>query len=80
MKFKVISEIRGVEIIGRGLGVDTRRFLNMTYGQGRWRKMKGIAEVEYSNGEIWLVEIDWYEAHGIGRRREKDKRRIRRIA
>ncbi|MCL4859384.1 MAG: hypothetical protein KJZ93_08255 [Caldilineaceae bacterium] len=80
MRFKVISEIRGVETIGRGLGVDARRFLNMTYGQGRWRKMKGVAEVEYSNGEIWLVEIHWYEAHGIGRRREKDKRRIRRIA
>ncbi|MEZ4870101.1 MAG: hypothetical protein R3C14_52720 [Caldilineaceae bacterium] len=80
MKFKIISEISQVETIARGPGVHARQMLNNAYGYGSWRKMKGVAIVEYVNREIWLVEVHWYEAHGIGRRREKDKRRIRRIS
>lgn len=80
MKFKIVSAISQVETIARGTGVHVRQMLNEAYGYGNWRKMKGTAIVEYVNGEVWLVEVHWYEAHGIGRRREKDKRRIRRIA
>jgi hypothetical protein len=79
MRFKIISEVTQIETIARGTGVKARQFLNATYGQGNWRKMKGLAVVEYENGEIWTVEIHWYEANGIGRKREKDKQRIRRI-
>ena len=79
MEFTVVGKIGDIETIARGTSVRTRRFLNETYGYGNWRKMKGEAVVEYENGDIWLVELHWYEAHGIGRRREKDKRRLRRI-
>ena len=48
--------------------------LQEKYGRGRWRKLKGVANVELFNGTIRLAEIHWYEAHGIGRRRLKIKR------
>lgn len=77
--FEIISEITDVELIAKGSKVQIRRFLNEIYGRAEWRKLKGKAIVEYKNGEIWLVELHWFEAHGIGRRDEKDKHRIRRI-
>jgi hypothetical protein len=83
MKFEVISDVVNVQLIAKGNGVEIRHFLNRTYAQGRrvyWRKLKGIALVEYANGEIWEVELHWFESAGIGRRDEKDKRKIRRVA
>lgn len=77
--FEVISEITDVEIIARGTSVQIRHYLNRAYGQGNWRKLKGQAVIEYNDGEIWLVELHWFEAHGIGRRDEKDKYKIRRL-
>lgn len=75
----IIGEITQVEIIARGIGVDARQALNRKHGRGNWRKLKGLAEVKYPDGSIWLVEIHWYAAHGIGRRDPKDKRKIRRV-
>jgi hypothetical protein len=54
-----------------------RRYLERTYGRGRWRKMKGIATVELPDGRICEAEIHWYEAHGIGRKDFKIKRVLR---
>jgi hypothetical protein len=31
-----------------------------------WRKMSGEAFIRFSDGEVVLAEIHWYEAHGIG--------------
>jgi hypothetical protein len=42
--------------------------------KGRWRKLKGVATVKLSNGRIRTVELHWYEAHGIGKRKIKIKR------
>ena len=75
--FKILSEIRDIETIASGRGVFIRRHLQRSYGQGRWRKMKGIATVEIADGTIGEAEIHWYEAHGIGRRDFKIKRVIR---
>ena len=75
----IIGEITQIEIIVRGVGVDARHALNHKYGRGNWRKLKGLAEVKYPDGSIWLVEVHWYTAHGIGRRDPKDKRKIRRL-
>lgn len=77
--FEIISEITDVEIIARGTSVQIRHYLNRTYGRSNWRKLKGQAVIEYTDGEIWLVELHWFEAHGIGRRDEKDKYKIRRL-
>jgi hypothetical protein len=44
------------------------------YGRGSWRKLKGIATVLLANGSRRIVELHWYEAHGIGKRDLKIKR------
>ncbi len=49
--------------------------LQESYGRGKWRKCKGKATIQMTNtGEIRFVELHWYEAQGIGRRKEKIKR------
>ena len=79
LNFDIISEISEIEVIARGVGVDARHSLNRTHGRGNWRKLKGKAIVAYENGQVWLIELHWFEAHGIGRRDPKEKRKIRRI-
>lgn len=66
-KFSIISDLKHIEIIARGTGVDVRRHLNQMYGRGRWRKLKGRAWVQYENGRTVYAEIHWFEAHGIGK-------------
>lgn len=51
-----------------------RAFLKRAYGPGRWRKRKGRATVRLPNGNLWRVELHWYEAHGIGKRDLKIKK------
>jgi hypothetical protein len=84
MRFEAIGNVEDVEVIAKGRGVDIRYYLNREYGAANWRKLKGIAvieyKIEYKNGEVWLAEIHWYEAEGKGRKKEKDKRKLRRIA
>ena len=77
MEFKVLGEIREIETIATGRGVYIRRYLERAYGKGRWRKMKGLATVEFADGTICEAEIHWFEAHGIGRKDSKIKRVIR---
>ena len=79
MKFKLLGEITDIQTIAKGKGVDIREQLNRAYGRGNWRKLKGIATVEYDNGQVWLVELHWFEAHGIGRKHMKDKYRLKRM-
>jgi hypothetical protein len=75
--FDVLSEITGIQIIARGVGVDARHYLNRMYGRGRWRKMKGCAWVRLKrSGEEFYAELHWFEAHGIGRREMKRKFKI----
>jgi hypothetical protein len=77
MAFEILSEIRDIETIAAGRGVYLRRYLERTYGAGRWHKMKGLATVQLSNGRTCEAEIHWFEAHGIGRKDVKTKRVIR---
>jgi len=77
MAFEILGEIRDIETIAAGRGVHLRRYLERTYGTGRWRKMKGLATVQLSNGDICEAEIHWFEARGIGRKDFKIKRVIR---
>lgn len=74
MKFEIIGDIGDIEIIAVGNGIRVLRYLRKTYGQGRWRKLKGIAKVRLPNGVLRNVELHWYEAHGIGKREFKIKR------
>lgn len=73
MDFEIVSKIREIETIATGIGVRDRKRLWKMHGKGRWRKLKGIAEVRLLSGRIRLAEIHWYEAHGIGKREFKLK-------
>lgn len=76
MKFEVISQIDSIEVISVGTGIRDLAHLEKAYGPGRWRKLKGIARVRFPNGNVRLVELHWYEAHGIGRKDIKIKRYV----
>jgi hypothetical protein len=73
MDFAIIGEIRDVEVIAVGPAVRDRRRLERHHGRGRWRKLKGVAVVELTDGTRRVAEVHWYEAHGIGRREFKLK-------
>ena len=74
MEFKIVGRIAEVEIIASGTAVRKRERLWKLYGKGRWRKLKGIATVEFPDGTISHAEVHWYEAHGIGAKDYKVKR------
>ena len=74
MFFTVVGKISDVEPIATGKGIRESRRLRKAYGGHRWRKMKGIATIELADGTICLVELHWYEAHGIGSKEFKIKR------
>ena len=74
MYFEIIGELSEIERIARGPSVRERTRLRKQFGPGRWRKLKGIATVRLANGRIRTVELHWYEAHGIGKKKVKIKR------
>ena len=69
MTFEIIGEITDIETIAVGTKIRELARLRRKYGPGRWRKIKGIAQVRLRSGRIRLAELHWYEAHGIGRNR-----------
>ncbi len=73
MNFEIISEITDVEIIAVGSAIHDLPRLRKMYGKGRWRKLKGVAQIRLGNGRIRLAELHWYEAHGIGKKEMKRK-------
>ncbi|MFW9881743.1 MAG: hypothetical protein ACFFG0_52430 [Candidatus Thorarchaeota archaeon] len=72
MIFKIIGDISDIEIIAKGNSIRELQRLNKIYGKGRWRKLKGIAEVEIDK-KRFQAEVHWYEAHGIGKKEFKIK-------
>ncbi|MBI4763714.1 MAG: hypothetical protein HY787_03815 [Deltaproteobacteria bacterium] len=74
MYFEIIGEIKEIETIVAGGRIRDIMRLQKQYGQGHWRKLKGIAKVRLANKNIREAEIHWYEAHGIGRKKIKIKK------
>jgi hypothetical protein len=74
MHFEVVGQISEVEVIAAGSGIRILPLLRERYGRGRWRKLKGIANVRLPDGTIRLAEVHWFEAHGIGKRKMRIKR------
>ena len=72
--FEIISEITDIETIAVGSAIREITRLREQYGQGRWRKLKGIAMIRFPSGRIRRAELHWYEAHGVGRKELKRKR------
>lgn len=74
MDFEVIGSITEIETITAARSIRDLPRLRKVYGTGRWRKLKGIANVRLLDGAVCLAEVHWYEAHGIGRKEMKIKR------
>ena len=74
MDIEVLGELSDIETIAAGLGIRDLPRLRRLYGRGRSRKMKGAARVRLPDGSIRLAELNWYEAHGIGKKELKAKR------
>lgn len=74
MHFEIIGEIADVETIAVGNSIPEIARLRKQFGLGRWRKLKGVATVRLAGGRTRKVELHWYEAHGIGKRKVKIKR------
>jgi hypothetical protein len=60
MTFEIISEITEIEIIAVGRKIRDLGRLRRKYGPGRWRKLKGVAQVRLRSGRIRLAELHWY--------------------
>ena len=73
MKFQIISTIENIEIIAVKRKIRVLPYLLKSYGQGRWRKLKGTAYIRLPNGNTRYVELHWYEAQGIGKKDMKIK-------
>ena len=74
MYFEIIGEIENIEEIAAGGRIRDIMRIQKQYGPGRWRKLKGLAMVRLQSGKIHKVELHWYEAHGIGKKKLKIKR------
>ncbi|HYE72509.1 MAG TPA: hypothetical protein VEF04_04225 [Blastocatellia bacterium] len=74
MNIEIIGQITNIEIIAVGRSIRDLVRLQKQFGKGRWRKLKGVATVRLSNGNLRKAELHWYEAHGIGKKKIKIKR------
>jgi hypothetical protein len=72
--FEICGELSGVETFATGKSIRELPRLRKLYGQGRWRKRKGFADVRLPNGKIRTAELHWYEASGVGKKELKIKR------
>ena len=73
MGVDIIGEIEEIETIAVGGSIQDIMRIRRRYGPGRWRKLKGVANVRLESGRICKAEVHWYEAHGIGRKKMKIK-------
>ena len=73
MNFKIVGKIEQERTFAAGSKIRELARLRKVYGQGRWRKRKGIAQIQFQDGTIRTAEVHWYEATGIGRREYKIK-------
>ena len=73
MNFKIVGKIEGEKTFAAGTGIREIARLRRIYGNGRWRKRKGVATIEFSDGTTHRAELHWYEATGIGRKEYKNQ-------
>ena len=73
MYFEIIGEIKDIETIAIGGRIRDIMRIQKQFGHGRWRKLKGIGKVRLESGRICNAELHWYEAHGIGRKKNENQ-------
>ena len=62
------------ETIAIGSSIRGIKRLKRFYGDGRRRKLKGVAKVKLPDGNICKAEVHWYEMSSVGRKEYKIKR------
>jgi len=72
--FEIVSEISEIKTIAAEASIRDIARLRKVYGEGRWRKLKGIDMIRLRTGRLRRAELHWCEAHGIGRKEIKRKR------
>lgn len=72
--FEITGEITNVETVAVGSSIRVIKRLRRFYGDGRWRKLKGVARVKLPDGTICKAEVHWYEMSSVGRKEYKIKR------
>lgn len=77
--FEILGEIQDIETIAVGAKIRELENLKEMFGKGRWRKLKGFANILLKNRQKWFAELHWYEASGVGRRKMKIKNLIRKL-
>ena len=53
MNFEIISKIENIEPLAIGSKIRDLDRLRKMYGKGRWRKLKGTAQIRLASGRIW---------------------------
>ena len=71
--FELLEGPDDVSVIAIGSAIREIDRLRKLYGAGRWRKLKGKARIRLDDNSVWMAELHWYEAHGIGKRGLKIK-------
>ena len=71
---KIISPITDIKTIAEGHGIRELAKLRERYGDGNWKKKKGVAIIQLDDGRTAKAEIHWYEAHGLGKVKLKVKK------
>lgn len=71
---RYVKPLQNIEVIAKRFGIRELNRLRKEFGGEKWRKVKGRAYVELSDGQIRYAELHWYECHGIGKRKMKVKR------
>jgi hypothetical protein len=74
MHFEIVGDITEIEAIAVNRRIRILSVLRRRFGNARWRKLKGVANVRLADGTIRRAEVHWFEAHGIGRRFMRIKR------
>jgi hypothetical protein len=74
LEIQVIGEITHIETIAVSSAIRELERLRKVYGPGRWRKLKGIANVLLPDNTVVMAEVHWYEASGIAKKDIKIKR------
>ena len=74
MSFEILEQISESETIAVDKSIRELKRLKKVYGDGRWRKMKGMFIIRLQSRDVCRAEIHWYEAHGKGKKDLKIKR------
>jgi len=69
MYLDIIGEIEEIQNISVGGRIQDIMRIRRQFGPGRWRKLKGVANVRLQSGRICKAEVHWYEAMVLAERR-----------